>query len=338
LRFSKIGSMAFAAAVIGSAAVVLATPQAVPPPTPPQQPAQSGALVPTSKAAPTGPYQEAVPLRHFQDGSINESSGVAAARRNPGLLWTHNDSGDKPHVYAVDREGVTVGLYQVRGARNVDWEDMAVGPGPGGKFGPYLYLGDIGDNARRRTDCVVYRIQEPKVGGTRAQITKQTPRMSEGATLRLPFRYPDGPRDAEALLVHSRTGAIYIVSKEPSGRAGVYKFPARQPSGTKPAMLVRVGTVMITGEQHPFPNVVTGGDIAPDGRKVILCTYAAAYELTLPAGAANFEAIWKTRPAKIALPALPQCEAVCYTTAGKSILVTSAQTPAQIYRLDAKQR
>ncbi len=287
-------------------------------------------------------YQAPVELPHLQDGTINESSGLAAARRNAGLVWTHNDSGDKPYVYAVDRQGNTAGVFAVRGATARDWEDMAWGPGPKTARGNYLYLGDIGDNNSVRNDCVVYRIPEPKVpnagGTTQNSSAKQNPLPSEGATVRLPFAYPDGPHNAEALLVHPQTGATYIVTKEPSGVAGVYKFPLAKPGrAAAKVTLQRVGTITISGEEarNPlFPNLVTGGDIAPDGRRVVLCTYVAAYEFSLPAGAKNFDAIWKTKPATIALPPLPQTEAICYAPDGKSFLVSSEGEPCQMYRLD----
>lgn len=287
-------------------------------------------------------YQAPVELPHLQDGTINESSGLAAARRNAGLVWTHNDSGDKPHVYAVDRQGNTAAVFVVRGATARDWEDMAWGPGPNTARGNYLYLGDIGDNNSVRKDCVVYRIPEPKVpssgGGAQNSGGKQNPLPSEGATVRFPFAYPDGPHNAETLLVHPQTGVIYIVTKEPSGVAGVYKFPPTKPGSAARVTLQRVGTVTIRGEEarNPlFPNLVTGGDIAPNGRRVVLCTYVAAYEFTLPTGAKNFDAIWKTKPATITLPFLPQTEAICYTPDGKSLLVSSEGEPCQMYRLDA---
>jgi hypothetical protein len=33
---------------------------------------------------------------------LAESSGVAVSRTQPGVLWSHNDSGDGPTLYAID--------------------------------------------------------------------------------------------------------------------------------------------------------------------------------------------------------------------------------------------
>ena len=66
----------------------------------------------------------------LEDRSIRESSGVVASRKNPGLFWTHNDSGDGPFVYAFDRAGRGRGTFRVEGAKALDWEDIAAGAGP----------------------------------------------------------------------------------------------------------------------------------------------------------------------------------------------------------------
>ena len=75
------------------------------------------------------------------------------------------------------------------------------------------------------------------------------------------------------------------------------------------------------------PNVpngqLTGGDISPDGRRVVLCDYSWGYELQLPAGAKNFDEIWNTKPDRIDLGKLPQSEAIAYMSDGSTIIATS---------------
>ena len=36
---------------------------------------------------------------------LQESSGLAISRTQPGVLWSHNDSGDGPTLYAIDMSG-----------------------------------------------------------------------------------------------------------------------------------------------------------------------------------------------------------------------------------------
>jgi len=81
---------------------------------------------------------------------IIESSGLACSRRVGDILWTHNDSGDSPRIFAFNMEGEDLATYKIAGAAAFDWEDMA-----SFKIGrkPYLLLADIGDNARRRENA-----------------------------------------------------------------------------------------------------------------------------------------------------------------------------------------
>src|SRR5438309_1605081 len=68
---------------------------------------------------------------------LTEASGVAASRNNPGVLWTHNDSGHPAQIYALDTQGRLLGTYAVPG--NTDNEDIAIGPGPVPNV-DYLYV------------------------------------------------------------------------------------------------------------------------------------------------------------------------------------------------------
>ena len=148
-------------------------------------------------AAQTPPYTDGVKLADIEAPFIDEASGIADSRVNPGVLWLHNDSGDGAYLYGVDRKGQTKAVYLVRSAGASDWEDMAWGPGPDGK-GNFLYMGDIGDNPGSRTDAVVYRIPEPKIGATVG--TKKDPVLTDEPTIRRAYQFPDGAHNAEALL------------------------------------------------------------------------------------------------------------------------------------------
>src|SRR4051794_22617147 len=134
-----------------------------------------------------------------KDPRITESSGLAASRLHPGIYWTHNDSDDGPYVYAVDgRTGKTVATLTLRGIGTPrDVEAVSVGPGN------EIYLGDIGDNFGGRWPYVwIYKLPEPKV------LKDQTIRATQYVV-----KYADGPRDAESLLVHPKTGRVYIIDK-----------------------------------------------------------------------------------------------------------------------------
>jgi hypothetical protein len=262
-------------------------------------------------------YGKPAVLAHLEDQSISESSGVAASRLTPGVYWTHNDTKGGPLVHAFDRQGKSRGAWRVAGASVVDWEDIAAAPGPKGR--PYLYVGDIGDNDNNRAEVVVYRFPEPAV--TESAATRET-EAAESVAL----KFPDGPRDAETLLVHPRTGDIYVINKTNAADAGVYKLAApRQFSGTH--TLERVGAIARQGMAGKW---FTGGDISPDGRRVVLCDNESGYELELPAAESNFDRVWSQPLAPVPLGERKQGEGVCYSHDGASILATSERLPTPL--------
>src|SRR4051812_21724822 len=98
---------------------------------------------------------------HVATPAATELSGLVLSRAHRGVLWTHNDSGDRARGFAIAPDGRLLGEVAVTGAENFDWEDIAIGPGPGSR--DTLYVGDIGDNVAQRSDIAVYRMQEPAV-------------------------------------------------------------------------------------------------------------------------------------------------------------------------------
>jgi predicted small secreted protein len=276
------------------------------------------ATVPTTQQAAVGGsgYGQPTVLGNLADPDVTESSGIVASRRNPGLYWTHNDSGDDPFIYCVKGRGEPCGTWLVSGASARDWEDIAAGPGPVGGTS-YLYVGDIGDNLEDQDVVLVHRVPEPSVAAGQPGPTKAAPGTTEPAeTLRL--QYPDGSHNAEALLVHPRTGDLYIVVKEAGPGVYVARAPL-QPGGR--TTMAKVGTLPL-GQAGEY-SMVTGGDISPDGQRVALCNYEEGFELRLPAGASNFDDIWQQTPQPLRLGLRPQGEAIAYRLDGKALVTTS---------------
>lgn len=193
----------------------------------------------------------------LQDPRITESSGLTVSARHDGVLWTHNDGGSVALVMAVDRTGRTVATVRLRGIDPYDPEALAPGRDPQGR--PALFLGDIGDNSYRRPDVSVFRFTEP------SRLRDQT----VTATW-FKLTYPDGPHDAEALLVHPGDNRIWVATKDVFG-GGLYQAPA-QLRTDRPNPLTRIGDV---------PGLVTDGAFLPDGR-FVLRTYLAAYLYAAP--------------------------------------------------------
>jgi hypothetical protein len=274
-----------------------------------------------------GGYQPATTVGTLSDPDVGESSGLVASRRGPGQLWTHNDSGDGPFVYCLDARIRSCGVWRLTGAEAFDWEDIAIGPGP--RAGePYLYVGDIGDNIDQRTEIVVYRVLEPATGRGGAAPAKASPASTERAEV-LRLRYPDGPHDAEALLVHPTIGDLYVLSKDATGST-VYKATAPIDAASVTTLravgVVRLGTGGF--------DQITAGDISPDGRRVALATYSSGYELALPEKAEDFDAIWAERPAPVALGPRLQGESIAYRLDSRALLTTSEMVPSPVLQVE----
>ena len=285
---------------------------------------RGGQRRPAHEPAQSSAHTPPVTLGALADPDIRESSGLAAARSAPGYFWTHNDSGDGPFLFALDRRGRRAGVWRVTGAAARDWEDMAVGPGPAAGRS-YLYIGDMGDNARRRDSVVVYRIEEPVIEARDTPTSKRNPATTApAAAIRL--RYPDGAHDAEALLVHPTTGDLYIITKAPGRPAGIYKASAPLAT-TGTTTLRRIGDMRL---MSLMGSIITGGDISPDGRRVALCDYFQGYELSLPDGAQSFDDIWQQPLAALSLGERRQGEAIAYSLDGQAILATSEGRPAPL--------
>ena len=286
-------------------------------------------LAPGAYAQPAGKEPDgAGTLAKLEDRDISESSGIAASRQNPGIYWTHNDSGDGPFVYAFDREGHDRGRWKLTGARSRDWEDIAIGPGPArGRW--YLYAADIGDNGLNRGEVVVYRAEEPRVGKEACRKDCDT---APATALRL--RYPDGPHNAEALLVHPSTGDLYIVTKANRNDPQTQVYVARAAQFEKlPVTLELLATLNIPEAVfRMMVGGITGGDISPDGRRLVLCDYFRMYEAELPEGT-TFDEIWK-QPFQIGSIGLGlQTEGICYRADGQAILATSEGSPCPLMEL-----
>jgi hypothetical protein len=212
---TRLGATAVVGALLASAAVT--GPGAVA--------ASSAGTAVAGKVAHTA----ATKIRTLQDPRITESSSLARSRYRKSRWWTANDSGGGTTLYAVGKAGKTVRTFELTGASHRDWEGMARAVIGGVS---YLYVGDIGDNGKTRSTIFVHRVKEPKPGRPSGSLTKyQT----------YEFRYPDGPHNAEGLMVQPGTHRIFIVSKVKGAEGAIYRAPST-PSTTAVNTLKRVGS------------------------------------------------------------------------------------------------
>jgi hypothetical protein len=247
-----------------------------------------------------------------QSALIGGASGLAASRKNPGVLWIHNDYGPAC-VYAITPDGKHLGVYNLEGAKDRNWEDIAIGPGPEPNV-DYIYAGEIGDNDSRCKSIKIYRVPEPKVDANQAP-AKVT--LTNVETIELV--YPDGPRDAETLLLDPLTKDIYIVSKEQTSKIYRAAYPQATTGKTTLELVAKLNWGM-----------ATGGDISPDGREIIVRGYFAASLWVRP----KTEPMWKAfEGSECSIPIIleQQGEAICFDANGAGYYTTSEHRHQPIY-------
>jgi hypothetical protein len=185
---------------------------------------------------------------------LNEASGVAVSRRNAGMLWVHNDSGD-PILYALDTLGNLRGRVRIAEIDNNDWEDIAAGDCHGGSC---LYIGAIGDNYQIRSDRAVYIVPEPAVTDSLVRLRNA-----------IHYRFPANRHDTEALFVINEK--LYLITKGRSGPITLYALPraaVRDTATLQPLQTLTSGLVQL-------PDMVTAAAATPDGKHVLIRTYSA---------------------------------------------------------------
>lgn len=184
----------------------------------------------------------------FADAEINESSGLVDLG---GLMVTTNDSGGDASVFVVDaRNGRTLATTTYAGSVE-DVEALA----PAGADA--VWVGDIGDNLKRRKDVQVYRVP---VGRQDRSVQAES----------YDLVYPDGPHDAESL-VYGPDSRLRIITKSLLG-GRVYLAP-KNLDPDRPNRLVAGPDVDLWA---------TDAALFPDGKHALVRGYGGAVVTTFP--------------------------------------------------------
>ena len=190
--------------------------------------------------------------------ALDEASGIAASRRNSGVLWTHND-GSGQDIYALSTHAAPLATFDFDKSVE-DTEDIAVGPGPLDGVS-YLYVGDIGGNSfpsGGRSSVKIVRIPEPSVDLAWAGDPRST---NFDGVETFTLEYPDGSYDAECLMVDPLSGDVLVATKQEAG-ARLYRANITTLTNKSTVTMQYVSTVSF--------NLASGGDISADGTQIVL--------------------------------------------------------------------
>lgn len=266
----------------------------------------------------------------------NEASGLAASRRTPNLLWTHDDSGGAAVLYAVGTDGTLRGRLQLKGVQQNDWEDLATTELDGR---PWIVVGDIGDNEARRKHVSLHFVAEPTAAALAAG-----GQLAERPAFTLKITYEDGPRDCEAIAVDGTERAIYFLTKR-NAPPRLYRVALPSPLAGGEFMAKLVGTTphlaKVSASQGFFGNFLSqrlampcAMDFAPDGSAAVVVTYGETLLFPRRAGE-SWAAALAREPVRLAPHGLPQAEAACFSRDGAAIFVASEET-RQLLRYDRR--
>jgi len=294
-------------------------------------------------------------LGTVQDAELDEISGAVLSRRQPGVLWVEEDSGNPLRVYALAGDGSLKGAVDL-GLPPQKWpfgdlEDIALGPGsePGRS---YLYVGDIGNNPSSpdKTGVPIYRFPEPDVGSLSPDAIDQ---LGPAGVGKITLTYPDGPHDAESLFVDPVSGRIFIVTKEYEPKtyvprpSGVYRAPAHLAGGDD-KVLERVATIDFTklptgSVQCHFSyadnwRVPTAAAISADGSVIAIREYCSLHLWTRSPGESVAKALSRSPACQVPFASGPQGEAVGIGKSGGSwrVLLLSEGVHPSIFGIKAR--
>ncbi|HEY4582754.1 MAG TPA: hypothetical protein VIG88_07820 [Lysobacter sp.] len=261
------------------------------------------------------------------DPQLRETSGLVVSRRHDDMLWLHDDGGNPARLFAVNRDGDRVATLRVEGVPKTDWEDIAAFQREGRD---YLLLADTGDNGGLRRTLQLHAIEEP----AKLENARVRPAWS------IAFRWPDGPRDCEAVTVDARRGEVLLVSKRRQPPE-LFRLPLR-PNADPPVTAERIGRLRMprelaprggTDERAPLAAQVTAASVSPDGRRLAVMTYR--YLLVYDRQGDEDWARAVARPPRVeALPWLPQAEAMGWDRDSRHVFATGEFVPAPLYRID----
>ena len=241
------------------------------------------------------------PLAEANKKNLDEASGLAASINTPGDLWTLNDSGNGAEIFLIDQKADIKLVCRLKGIKNRDWEDIAVGPGPEGKS--FIYVADIGDNSAQYPLKYIYRFEEPTL----------TPGIEEieiSAIDQITFKLPDTQKDTECLLLDPNTKDLYVVSKR---EMPVFLYQLKYPYSTKDTLTA----IQLTS--IPVSNV-SAGSISADGKEVLLKNYEYVFYWKING---SIEETLKETPTRLPYKPEPQGEAIAWARDGSGFFTIS---------------
>lgn len=268
--------------------------------------------------------------------ALREISGMAVSRRDADVLWVHNDSGSRAYLYAISADGQPRARVSLKGATARDWEDMASFEWEGE---PMLVVADVGDNNGTRSNLWLHFVREPDLSEV-----DHDAEIEIEVEWSIPFRYPDGAADCEAIAVDIDAGEVLLLTKR-QNPPQLHALPIK-PEGALPLRGSRIDAQK-RGEVRniprpqakdlladpmfgPYSSQPTAMDLTAN--ELLVLTYRHAYLYARQSDQSWSDAVAQA-PQIIVLPRMRQSESVTFDDTGRDAFVTSEKRNAPVYRL-----
>ena len=266
-------------------------------------------------------------------------SGLIKSRTYPDVYWVHNDSGDSPRLFAIEKNGnVIITEYMKKGfhgevveankkpwqgieillAANQDWEDIAID-------NDRLYIADLGNNDNARRDMGIYVLYEPNPRAVHVSRILQY----------IPVRYPEQQKfpaeqwhfDSEGMFFDD--GKLYFLTK--------HRQPGKPMEWEAGVNLYRLDTfktseanVLTKVDSNEHVLLATGADVSLDGSHLAVLTYSALWVFEKPRVSSQWLS-GKSQVLPLDYSVTGQAEAVCWSD-NETILISNEQR--QIFEIN----
>ncbi|MEH1028948.1 hypothetical protein V6W11_14505 [Micromonospora profundi] len=245
------------------------------------------------------------------DERLRELSGLVATKSGYIVINDSTEIAARKRVFFLDSKcKIAKEPVQYSGAGPFDTEDLALSPD-----GKTLWIADTGDNITAKERRKRVALWSMPVTGAKQPVLHR-------------LSYPEGkPHDAEALLIGD-DGKPLIITKVTKGKAEIYTPAAALKTGdTEPVPMRKAGEIALPATETDNPLntfgrvAITGAARSPDGTKVVLRTYADAFEYDVSGG--DIVGAVTTGKPRVTPLADPFGEAISYSPDGKSFLTVS---------------
>lgn len=226
---------------------------------------------------------------------LKENSGIVSY--SEGAAWFIEDQGNSDNIYKTDFKGNIVKQFDVKNAKNIDWEDLSKDSAGN------LYIGDFGNNGNDRKNLVILKLPNPEIEKG-DKIKAETIRFHYPEQKEFPPRKGELLYDAEAFFHHS--GYLYIFTKNRTnpftGETLIYRVPDKK--GNYEAKLM--GKINLCDDWDTCR--VTSAAISPNGKRIVLLSYGKLWTMS------NFsmDALTEGSIKEIDLGIRTQLESVCF--------------------------